>query len=152
MSFQHLVKQLKTDSKAKVPSTILSPITYKNVIFGITWGSRWGGVPYEFDMVKKRVIITKQGIRWCTIITTVQAINCAFYIIRMLSAVLELKQNVSLFGIAFGFLTTTWSLGILILTLQVGFFKRNEFLFFINSNLEYCEYLKGMFYKSIVKV
>ncbi len=137
-------------SKLPLPKSILSPVTLKNIIFGIKWGCYWGGLPYEYDIHKNILIITEKAVKIWKIVTFLQIINFLNFAGVVLFMVVDngdvdslAKNKNSLYDVAFGFIVTMLSLALIILNINIGVFKRTEFCEFINFMIHYYIFLKG---------
>lgn len=149
MAEAQIVNRWKSSSKENaLPKSLLTAVTFENVVFSLRWSCFWCGIPYEYDKAQHRIFITKKTIRIWSIATLAQAVNFAYFCGAMAFTLLGEESNVSrsksnMFDIAFGFLITMTSGALLIVNVHVGAFRRDEFCTFVNAAIHYCIFLKG---------
>lgn len=148
------------NKKSTLPQSLLSPVTFQNVVFTLNWGSVTGGIPFEYDELKNCLVVTTKSVAKWRIVMTIQLLNFAHFLFNLVYLVLSqlLKENditsssnnatatlkqPTLFDIAFTFIVTMLTISMLILSISVGSFHRAEVCSLINGELQFLVYLKG---------
>lgn len=124
MYVTQIVSNLKQKIVVTSPKSILSPVTFTNIIVSLRWGTFWGGIPYEYHQTRKRLTITKRAVRIWTIFTIAQVINFLYFagvvIYLIYSKIWDVNQaeekKTTSFDIAFSFIV---SLYIFILSIKI---------------------------------
>lgn len=131
-----------------LPKSLLSPVTFTNVVFALRWSSFWRSVPYHFDLAKNILIPTKKSIQELRIMTLIHTIQLMYFGIVLIFLAFErnlvmLIKTRNLFDIAYAFLVSITTTAVFVGVINIGYFKRDEFSYFVNNSTQYCINMRG---------